>query len=285
MASQPTPIADIHTPDELLENAEALLATGNPKMLRAAILEAMTALEAYVYKTVFSTLESKIDPLLVKWLEEKTRMDFDSRLAVMTPVATGLAVDKQSKLWIDYKAAKETRNKVTHSGKKVSREDARFVVDTVYNWLTYLGKTVGLSLALRQFKAYVEDKGLTIGNDSQAIQLIVDYFGRTGAAQAASDVKIPAFNTMADVVLRIGDEVALIDAKYGQFNDARLDQLLTKAERAALGHVSNTEWDGKQLRAKFIVVFFARGPIPDKFDSIIDIANNAQLVVVRTLKP
>ena len=144
MNPKPSPIADLHTPDEILENAEALLNSNNPKMFRGAILEAITALEAYVQKTVFASLENKLDPLLVKWLQEKTMMDFDTRLSLFTPIATGVFIDKQSDLWKDYKNAKDIRNKVTHSGKKVSKDDAQFVINTVYRWLASLGKTVGL---------------------------------------------------------------------------------------------------------------------------------------------
>ena len=56
--SLPIPIADLHTPEELLENAEILFNSDNPKMLRAAVLEAITALEAFVHVTVFGSLEN-----------------------------------------------------------------------------------------------------------------------------------------------------------------------------------------------------------------------------------
>jgi hypothetical protein len=157
-----TPIADLHTPEELLDNAETLFAYNNPKMMRAAILEAITALESYVQAVVFSSLSEKLDPLLVQWLEDKTKMDFDSRLSVLTPVAVGQSIDKQSTLWTEYKRAKEIRNKVTHSGRKVSSTDARFVIDTVYKWLAYLGSTVELELALIRFKQYIEENSIKI---------------------------------------------------------------------------------------------------------------------------
>nr|MBA3691953.1 hypothetical protein [Acidobacteriota bacterium] len=89
MASRPTLIAQIHTPEELLDNAETLFATGNAKMMRAAVLEAITSLEAFVQTTVFSALNNKLDPLLVQWLQDKTKMDFDSRLSILTPIAVG----------------------------------------------------------------------------------------------------------------------------------------------------------------------------------------------------
>lgn len=134
MPSRPmiAPTAEIHTPEELLDGAEVLFASANPKMMRAAVLEAIAALEAFVQDVVFTALRGKLDPLLVQWLEEKTRIDFDSRLSVLTPVAVGRQIDKQASLWKKYKGAKEIRNKVTHSGRKVSTDEARFVIDTVY---------------------------------------------------------------------------------------------------------------------------------------------------------
>lgn len=51
------------------------------------MLEAITALEAYVERTIFGLLEVTMDPQLVHWLAERTRMDFDARLGVLTPVA------------------------------------------------------------------------------------------------------------------------------------------------------------------------------------------------------
>ena len=87
------PKASLHTPEELLDNAETLFLSNNPKMMRAAILEAITALEAYVQSTIFPALNEKLDPVLVKWLEDKTRMDFDSRLSVLTPVVTEHEID------------------------------------------------------------------------------------------------------------------------------------------------------------------------------------------------
>ena len=54
--------AKLHSPSELLNNAYLLLATENPKFMRSAILESMSALEAFVQNTVFPLLEQKLDP-------------------------------------------------------------------------------------------------------------------------------------------------------------------------------------------------------------------------------
>jgi hypothetical protein len=128
------------TPAELLETAEELFKMGNSKMYRAAILEAITALESYVATEVTEKLEDIVGKEFAKWLEEKTRFDFDSRLGVLTSFVTGVEIDKDGKLWGDYKKSKEIRNKVTHSGKKVTKEQGRFIIDVTYEWVDFLNQ-------------------------------------------------------------------------------------------------------------------------------------------------
>lgn len=123
------------TPAELLETAEKLFAADDQNMYRAAILEAITALEAIVRGKAFPVLQARVGNELTKWLEEKTRMDFDTRLGLFIPLATGLTVDKKEKLWNDYKKSKDIRNKVTHSGRKVTRDQARFVIESIWDLL------------------------------------------------------------------------------------------------------------------------------------------------------
>lgn len=128
------------TPVELLQTAERLFDQGDPNMYRAAILEAITALEAHVFARAFPVMRAKLDEELTDWLEEKTRMDFDTRIGLFLPLATGLKVNKKDKIWQDYKKAKDIRNKVTHSGKKVTRQQARDVINTVYEWMEYINQ-------------------------------------------------------------------------------------------------------------------------------------------------
>ena len=128
------------TPAELLETAEKLFAADDQNMYRAAILEAITALEANVRDKAFPALQTRVGDDLTKWLEEKTRMDFETRLGLFIPLATGLKVNKKDKLQNDYKKSKAIRKNVTHSGRKVTRTQARFVIDTVYEWIEYLNQ-------------------------------------------------------------------------------------------------------------------------------------------------
>jgi len=95
------------TPAELLATAERLFSAGDQNMYRAAILEAITALEANVRDKAFPALQLKVGGDLTKWLEEKTRMDFEARLGLFIPLATCLKVNKKDKLWNDYKSLKK----------------------------------------------------------------------------------------------------------------------------------------------------------------------------------
>jgi len=128
------------TPAELLETAEQLYKTGESKMYRAAILEAITALETYIATNILSKLNTRVGKEFSDWLDEKTRFDFDSRLGVLTSFVTRVKIDKQSKLWNDYKKAKQIRNNVTHTGKRVTKDQGRFVINTVYEWVEFLNQ-------------------------------------------------------------------------------------------------------------------------------------------------
>ena len=258
-----TPTADLHTPEELLDNAETLLASSNPKMMRAAVLEAITALEAYVQSVVFSVLGTKLDSLLVQWLEDKTKMDFDSRLSVLTPVAVGQPIDKQSTLWKEYKDAKEIRNKVTHSGRKVSPADAWSVISTVYKWLAYLGSTVELELALIGLKRYIEENGIKITSEREAISVIADYFGKTKAAVSSQEVGVPlgTRKLRVDLILKFGSFTTLVETKF------------FSKEASARRRIADVVEQIKTYLAvtgitQSAAIIFQKGEIPEELESV-----------------
>lgn len=223
----PTP--NLHTPEELLATAESLLAAMDPALHRAVVLEAITALEAFVHQTVFRALVGKLDPLLVKWLEDKTLMDFDSRLSVIAPIATGQPVETGSQLWRDYKVAKKTRNKVTHEGRRVSREEAIFVLETVRRWLAHLGSTASVEIALDGLKRYVESHRLQVGKGNEAERVVFDYFGRTRPATAARQMSSP--KAKYDLVLRFGEELVAVEVKRTPRRLGDLENFLLSAAR------------------------------------------------------
>jgi len=195
--TQPVPV---HTPDELLAGARRLMETADPVVLRAAVLESITALEAFVHQRVFAGIREGLDPLLVTWLEEKTRKDFDSRLKVLTPIATGLPINQQAQLWSRYKRAKSLRNAVTLSGRNVSPTKAHEVLQTVHGWLAFLACSAEVDAALAVFKREVEAGKVTVTDECSASQAIAHYFSRSSAARAALERDIGR-GIHADVVL------------------------------------------------------------------------------------
>lgn len=238
------PTTPVHTPDELLAGAKHLMESADPVVLRAVVLESITALETFVHQRVFAALRERLDPLLVRWLEDRTRMDFDARLSVLTPVATGLPVDQQAELWSRYKRAKTLRNQVTHSGRRISASEANEVMETVRDWLAYLASSVEVDVALTEFKRRVEAGNLPVTDERSAGRAIADYFSKSLPAQAAIEHDL-ARGVRADVVLRFAERLVVIEVKFlrgghawgriGQ--DAQQLQFLmakAKADRGAL---------------------------------------------------
>ena len=103
--------AELLRPEDLLENAKFLLELRESKAIRAVVLESMTALEVYVHNKVFKILETRLDPMFVKWLKEKTDMNFDDRLGYITPFTLNEDISRfrESDLWRRYKNARELR--------------------------------------------------------------------------------------------------------------------------------------------------------------------------------
>jgi len=268
------PVANLHAPEELLEGAEALFASSNDKMMRAAVLEAITALEAFVEKVVFSALRNRIDPLLVTWLEKRTNTDFDSRLSKFVPVALARPVDEQSTLWKDYKKARSIRNRVTHSGLRVSPKDARFVIDTVYQWLAYLGSTIEFEVALMGLKRYVETNWISIQSEKDVYTLVNQYFKRmkTATASIETRVEVDKIARKADVLLRFGPYSIVVETKLwrSQATVRKLKQAIQQTQ----AFISAT---GIELGA---VIVFQTGEVPPSLESILKSDDGKTLAIV-----
>lgn len=198
-----------HSPEELLSTADHLIDSGDQRMYRSAVLEAFTALEYFVGLYVFGILDSKLDKLLVKWLKEKTRTNFDDRLEVFTPVATEVEIDKNGDLWRRYKKSKEIRNKVAHTGRMVSHEEAKFVRDTVHDWLAYLGSIAGIEYELLRFKEYFETSRISTKKGSELEQEVNEYFSQNNKIEIVRQKQIG--NNIADIVLDYGGKTILIE--------------------------------------------------------------------------
>lgn len=247
---------ELHSPSELLSVAQHLFESDDPRLLRPVVLEAMTCLEVYVRDTVFKALANKLDPLLVKWLEDKTERDLESRLSVLTPVATGYRINKQDKLWADYGKARPIRNKVVHAGKRVTKEEAGFVLQMVHDWLAYLVSSVELEFALLNLKKQVETKTLSIRNREQAVDLVIDYFGQTRAAKKDALPKSRQFGAVT---------VPVHVFEFGRYRVALTVQLVPRgALNAVLSHI---EQQGIHLGERYLppafthgaAIYFARG--------------------------
>jgi hypothetical protein len=273
------PKADLHTPEELLASASALLASGEADVRRAVVLEAITALEAFVHRTIFPVLAKSMDELLVKWLDEKTRMDFDSRLGVLTPVALGHPIDKASDLWTRYQRAKAIRNEVVHKGRKVTHEDAEFVLRTVYDWLEYLGSTAEVALALDGLKRFVERTRLVVRDSVMAVELVRSYFEKTRAATVSTEeATLSGVDQVirADLVLRFGSQTVLVETKMLPITSE--DRDLSALVQHAVAQVSI------QIRAHNIsrgaVILFVREAPPESFATVRNLDDGHVSVVV-----
>jgi hypothetical protein len=212
MARRDESSADLHSPEELLATADALVALLDPHMYRSAVLEAFTALEAYVSGTVFERLELLLDPLLVKWLRERTRMDFDSRLTVLTPLATGRPVNTASDLWRDYKSAKTIRNRVTHSGARVTYAKAVFVLTTVRRWMAFIGSTAELTVTLDGLRRYVEAAHVAVRDERDAASVVQRYFAKAPRGMVVVREALD-HDQISDFILQFSDQRVAVEVK------------------------------------------------------------------------
>jgi hypothetical protein len=255
--------AELHTPEELLAGAESLLMSDDPQLMRAAVLEAISSLESYVYKTVFGILQTKLDALLVKWLEDKTRMDFDSRLYELTSIATGKKIDKKDSLWESYKQAKTIRNQVTHSGQKVSKEQAKSVIRTVYDWLSFLGSTAEVDLALLGLKKYIEREKVSITKEDDCLKIISKYFSETEAAitDFQRTINIGRHRLYIDAALKFGEQTVLVETRIVSPKLTSKSALNEIAE-IMYGYLNATN------TSRGAIILFSKEKLPESFRTI-----------------
>ena len=177
---------------------------------RAAVLEAITALEAFVHKTVFGLLERTYDPLLVTWLKARTQSDFESRLFVLTPV--GGTPGRQGVSAMEGLRRSQGHSEQSHPYREEGLPSrSRFVLATVRSWLAYLGSTAEVALALDGLKTYIESAGILIANEAAAERVVHQYFERTSPAVVAQP-RI-ADGRKADLLLDYGDETVVVEIK------------------------------------------------------------------------
>ena len=184
-------------------------------------------------------------------------------------------MDRESQLWNDYKRAKEIRNRVTHIGRRVSRNEAKFVVQTVYKWLAFLGSTVEVELALQGLKIFIETSSTRIDSETEGSKLVRHYFRRTKSASLHSEPQLQGLSDeRPDLILRFGDHTVLVEVKF--LLEANLLVLL---ERAVLQTVSYLQQSGINRAA---LVVLCPQKIPEPYQKIRTLEDGRlSLVVIR----
>lgn len=274
MARRDESSADLHSPEELLATAEALVALADPQMYRAAVLEAITALEAYVSGTVFERLELLLDPLLVRWLRDRTRMDFDSRLTVLTPLATGRAVDTASELWREYKSARAIRNSVTHSGARVTQQKAVFVLTTVRRWMAFIGSTAELTVTLDGLRRYVETAHVAIRDGREAAAVVQRYFAKAPRDMVVQSDALDHGHRL-DFILQFSDQRVAVEVKVLRDEAGGAEATIREATQAFAATVRRGEF----ARGAFVAFLRAEPPEAYRVARVVDDGDVSVVVI------
>ena len=225
--------ARFHSPADLLATARSLLNSGDEDLLRASILEAITALESMTAATVFPLLEKTLPSILVKWLKGRTRMDFDTRLSVLASVATGREVDKGSDLWARYKAAKSIRNEVTHLGRRITFAEAGDIIATVEAWIHFLGSTAEVSLSLEALRDQLAELPLEEVTEANLVWNIAGFYRSAHGVKVLQEIPLHP-DLRPDAVLQFGEELVVLEIKVARGATEAMavySEVVTQAER------------------------------------------------------
>lgn len=257
-------LAEFIRPEDLLENAKYLLELGEPKAKRAVVLESMTALEVYVQNKVFRVLETKRDTKFVKWLKEKTEMNFEDRLGIITPFALEIKIlkFKESDLWRRFQNARKLRNNVTHKGLEISLEEAEEVYKTVYDWLAYLESTIGLELSLYKFKQIIEESDFPSFTELYDLENRYFYTSMAGFnLSSLTQIKYP-IEVAFDLGLKFGEITISFDTKTssGTIHDFNFHV------ESVIGQTRLKLRNPNIDRATIII--YHKGKIPDSFNFV-----------------
>lgn len=255
----------VHNPSELLAGAHSLLERDDPHFNRAAVLEAISALEAYVASVIMNALEQEYPASLVELLKQKTKMDFDSRLSVLVPLATGQDLDKGGQLWQKYKKCKGIRNKVTHIGSVVDYEEAKLTVNTVFEWLSFMGSTAEIDISMLSLKKTIERNPQKYSNYQSLENELSKFFDITNSYKASfgnlhetPDGKL----IESDIEVEIGSKKVVIEVRnlHDRFS---IDMQLERASSMVRDLVHSGKFD------KGVLLLLCRHEIPEKYESLI----------------
>ena len=254
---------DLYGPRDLLRNAKFLLDSRDPKVMRAVVLESMTALEVYVHTKVFKILEEMLDIEFVEWLKKKTRLDFHSRLGAITPLALGIQISsvKGSDLWRRYKEARKIRNDVSHEGRIISFDEAQEVYNTIYDWLACLSSSIGLELALIELKQFIEENHISVSLESEVAFILNSYFRESSVATRISQ-QVYLSGSEFDFVLQFGTKIVALELKLVMNLPTDLNQYITNLIPILSNNLENSNY------SKMALIIFLRGEVPISFQQI-----------------
>ena len=272
--------AELLKPEDLLENAKYLLELEEPKARRAVVLESMTALEVYVYNKVFKILNIKYDSKFVKWLKEKTKMNFDDRLGYITPFALerNILQFRESDLWRRYTIARNLRNRVTHKGIEISFVEAEEVYKIVYDWLACLESSAGLELSLYEFREIIKRSEDTSMHDY--LNLLTDFYLNSKAGfNLGSIAEIKHRVKMApDYGLKFGNIIVSIDINFASGTLRDFNQLIETVIGQGRIKIESTNID----IAAYII--FKSGELPELFKFVRKFENGTIYIIVIKLE-
>lgn len=261
--SQHLPSPDFHTPEELLATAIRLFRQGDRTLYRAVLLESIAALETAVERTVFPLLEHTIDPVLVKWLKDKTKMDFDSRLTPLATQAIQKEIDTRTNpLWKDYKQVKQWRNHAIHRGNRVSRERAEFAIKTVEAWLVFLGSTAQIEVALWMIKHYIERRKPYIEAplERELVATVSQVFSKANIKNVKEPSQLMQDGRVLrpDLTVTYGDVDVVVEARM--IRGQQIDSVIEMTANQALSYA------GEHGRAA--IALFSTTDLPSRYDGV-----------------
>jgi hypothetical protein len=169
------------------------------------------------------------------------------------------------------------RNRVAHSGQRITRAEAREAIGMVKDWLAFLGSTAEVDLSLLGLKKFLENSTISIANEHEAIELVQRYYEKTSPAVGVEQEKVLA-NHRADMVLSYDTYNTLIEVKFSRLSNLRrsIEQANSMAAEANMIPGRNGY--------RPVVIFFTEEPLPVTYKTIQKVKNGVSVVVIRIKK-
>lgn len=176
-------------------------------------MEAQTALEVFIHKTIFSLLEYKVGKELKDFIKEKSKFDFNSYFETIIPYTTNIPIDRTSELWRHMKNVKGLRNKIVHEGISVSEKEAKEAYKSTYNLLAFLS----IAKVKQELYAYSENVKNEIIDSESAAELSFKNNIINSTDNDVQDLDVTkrfSDRRKVDLVLKFGKRKIVIEFKY-----------------------------------------------------------------------